>query len=77
MTKPELELNYILVDEGSPLVTEGIVIEIHREQIEQEVCYGGYLKKLKVYYGEDLGTELGEDVLYTLWEKLHSQKEQD
>ena len=76
MTKPELLLNYVLVDEGVPLVTEGIVIEIHREQVEQEVCYAGYLKKLKVQYGADLGTESGEDVLYTLWEKLHMQKEQ-
>ena len=46
MTKPELLLNYVLVDEGVPLVTEGIVIEIHREQVEQEVCYAGYLKKV-------------------------------
>ena len=27
MTKPELSLNYVLVEEGVPLVTEGIVIE--------------------------------------------------
>lgn len=29
MTKPELLLNYVLIDEDVPLITEGIVIEVH------------------------------------------------
>lgn len=29
MAKPEQLLNYVLIDEGLPLITEGIVIEVH------------------------------------------------
>ena len=31
MTKPELLLNYILIDEGVPLIADGIIIEINRK----------------------------------------------
>lgn len=31
MTKPELLLSYKLIDEGVPLITDGIVIEINRK----------------------------------------------
>ena len=47
MTKPELMLKYTLVDEGVPLITDGIVLEIDRRQVKEPA--GG------VFSEEELG----------------------
>lgn len=39
--KPELVLSYTLIDEGVPLITEGIVLEIERQELKQETLYVG------------------------------------
>ena len=41
ISKPELLLNYVLVDEGVPLITDGIVLEVNRKTLEEDVCYIG------------------------------------
>lgn len=33
MTKPELSLQYTLIDEGVPLITEGIVLGVNRQKL--------------------------------------------
>lgn len=33
--KPDLLLHYIMVDEGVPLITDGIVLEVVRKKLEQ------------------------------------------
>lgn len=74
MTKPELMLDYVLLDEGVPLVTNGMVLEINRKLVQHPILYGGFQKNLRIEYGEGLGSESGEDVLYALWDNLHSEK---
>lgn len=76
MTKPELLLNYVLNDEGVPLITDGIVIEINRKFFDLDVTYIGYTEKLPLEYGAGLGIEPGVDVLGNLWEKVHVYKNQ-
>lgn len=76
MTKPELLLNYILIDEGVPLITNGIVIEINRKHMELDVIYVGFTKKLPLEYGAGLGVDPGVDVLGILWEEIHTYKNQ-
>lgn len=75
MTKPELMLQYTLVDEGVPLITDGIVLEIDRRQVKEPVVYTGMEKKMPVRFMYGLGTESGVDPLDTLWRDFHSRKE--
>lgn len=74
MTKPELLLHYTLVDEGVPLITEGIVLEINRRQLAQPLRFVGLEKKMPVQFVEGIGTESGVDPLDTLWRDFHQQK---
>ncbi len=75
MTKPELLLHYVLIDEGVPLITDGIVLEINRQQIMEPIYFTGMKVDMPVQYVEGLGTESGADPLDTLWRSLHEQKE--
>lgn len=75
-TKPELLLNYVLIDEGVPLITNGIVIEINRKHFDLDTAYIGFTKKLPLEYGAGLGSDPGVDVLSNLWEEVHTYKKQ-
>lgn len=74
MTKPELQLQYTLVDEGVPLITEGIVLEVSRRQLIQPIHFIGLEKKMPVQFVDGLGTESGIDPLDTLWRNFHHKK---
>lgn len=76
MTKPELLLNYVLIEEGVPLITEGIVIEINRKHFDLDVIYRGFTKKLPIEYGAGLGSDPGLDILGNLWKEVHAYKKQ-
>ena len=52
MTKPQLLLNYLLVDEGVPLLTDGIVLEINRHQLAAPEYFIGLEKKMPVQFIE-------------------------
>ena len=74
MTKPELLLHYTLIDEGVPLITDGIVLEINRQQITEPIYFKGISKDIPIHFIEGLGTESGVDPLDTLWRSFHEQK---
>ncbi len=74
MTKPELLLHYTMIDEGVPLITDGIVLELNRRRISEPIYFTGINKDLPVQYLEGLGTESGADPLDTLWRSFHEQK---
>ncbi|WP_349672818.1 helix-turn-helix domain-containing protein [Lacrimispora sp.] len=74
MTKPELLLHYTLVDEGVPLITDGIVLEVNRRVITQPIRYIGLKKDIPLHYIDGLGTESGIDPLAALWQDFHRQK---
>jgi AraC family transcriptional regulator len=67
---------HVLNDEGVPLITDGIVIEINRKFFDLDVTYIGYTEKLSLEYGAGLGIEPGVDVLGNLWEEVHVYKNQ-
>lgn len=74
MTKPQLLLNYTMVDENVPLITEGIVLEIGRRQLEGAQYYLGLTAQTPVQFIEGLGVESGVDPLDTLWRAFHDLK---
>ena len=75
MTKPALALHYTLIDEGVPLITDGIVLEVGRRRLDAPLYFVGREKQMPVQFVEGLGTESGADPLDALWRGLHEQKE--
>lgn len=74
MTKPQLLLNYTLVDEGVPLITDEIVIEINRRHLLETEYFIGLKKKISIPFITGLGTESGVNPLGNLWRAFHEQK---
>ena len=74
MTKPQLLLHYTLVDEEVPLITDGIVLEIHRKELKEPVHYMGLIKDVPIHHIDGLGTESGINPLASLWDDFHKQK---
>lgn len=74
MTKPELLLNYVLIDEGVPIVTEGIVLEINRRTVNEAEEYIGFEMQFPATVLQGLGVEPGVDPLAEPWDKLHAEK---
>lgn len=75
MTKPELLLHYILIDEGVPLITDGIVLEVNRRVIAEPIYFAGAKVNVPLQYMNGLGTESGVDPLAALWDNFHMQKQ--
>ncbi len=71
--KPQLMLNYTLVDENVPLVTEGIVIEISRCRLETPQYFLGYTVEEPINQMPGQGGT-GIDTLALLWDRFHEQK---
>lgn len=74
MNKPELLLHYTLIDEGVPLITDGIVLEVSRREMAEPIYFVGAKKDLPIQYLAGLGTESGVDPLDTLWQNFHIHK---
>lgn len=75
MTKPELSLYYVVVDEGVPLITDGIVLEVNRKSISEPVHFTGVSRQFEVQYMNGMGTESGPDPMDLLWQDVHGLKE--
>lgn len=75
MTKPELLLHYTLIDEGVPLITDGIVLEVSRREVTESVYFVGAKKDVPIQLLDGLGTESGVDTLAAFWKKFHDQKQ--
>lgn len=74
MTKPELLLHYILIDEGVPLIVSDIILEINRQQLVEPVFFIGIQERAPIQLIDGLGIESGINPLDTLWRDFHEQK---
>ena len=71
--KPQLLLNYVLVDEGVPLITDGIVLEITRKRLTIPQRFIGLTAEEPIAQMPG-GGETGVDTLGTLWDSFHEMK---
>lgn len=74
MTKPQLFLNYTLIDENVPIISDGIVLEITRKQLKVPEHFIGLVAKTPIQFVAGLGVESGVDPLDTLWKTFHDKK---
>lgn len=71
--KPQLLLNYTLVDENVPLITDGIVIEISRRRLLSSQFFIGLTAEEPIDQMPG-GGETGVDGLSNLWDNFHNEK---
>ena len=73
IVKPELLLNYVMIDEGVPLITDSIVLEINRKKLNTAEKYIGLSGKVSISQ-TPVGETTGIDVPGQLWETFHKSK---
>lgn len=71
--KPELLLNYTMIDENVPLITDDIVIEITRKKLTLPENYVGISGKVSVDQASFGGTT-GVSGPGRIWDSFHKQK---
>ena len=68
--KPDLLLNYVMVDEGVPLISEGIVLEYNRKTLEKPQYFIGLESFMPFKSGRMLGERTGVSVADEIWNNL-------
>ena len=76
--RPEVSMNYVLVDEGVPLVAGNIVLEIQRRTLEKPEIYLGLETEVRISEQMPAGESTGVDVPGQLgsvitWRRFPSQ----
>ena len=72
--KPEVSMNYVLVDEGVPLVAGDIVVEIQRKSLATPETYLGLETEVHISEQVPTGESTGVDVPGQLWKRYHAEK---
>lgn len=72
--KPEVSMNYVLVDEGVPLVTGDIVLEIRRKSLATPETYLGLETAVRISEQIPVGESTSVDVPGQLWKRYHVEK---
>lgn len=68
--KPDLLLNYIMVDEGVPLISEGLVLEYNRKTFHEPINFLGVKGFYRFKSGKMLGERPGVSEPSAIWEKF-------
>ena len=68
--KPDLLLDYVMVDEGVPLISEGIVLEYNRKTLNKPVYFLGVKGLWQFRQGKMLGERPGVSEPAAIWDKF-------
>ncbi|MGL6218570.1 MAG: AraC family transcriptional regulator [Lacrimispora sphenoides] len=68
--KPDLSLGYIVVDEGVPLISDGLVLEMNRIFLEEPVNFLGVTGYYPFKYGKMFGERTGVDTVGEIWDRF-------
>ncbi|MFT3983862.1 MAG: AraC family transcriptional regulator [Lachnospiraceae bacterium] len=71
--KPQLLLNYTLVDERVPFIADGIILEVARQHLSSSQFFIGMTVE-EPFDQMPGGGSTGVDVLGTLWDAFHNSK---
>lgn len=70
--KPDLLLNYVMIDENVPLITDGIVLEITRKKLSVPEHYIGVSGQISIAQNTPAGEATGICAPYLIWEQFHA-----
>lgn len=73
--KPDLSLRYTMIDEGVPLVSEGLVLEFNRKKLERPIRFMGVEGYVPIEGQMPLGKATGVDLPGAVWQRFHEQKD--
>ena len=68
--KPDLLLNYTMVDEGVPLISEGLVFEYNRKALDEPISFIGIKDLWRFKPGKMLGERPGVSEPGEIWNKF-------
>jgi len=74
MNKPDLLLNYTLIDENVPLIADWIILEITRKKLIKQEIYHGLTAQVSISHQIPMGEVTGIDAPFILWERFHKIK---
>jgi len=74
--KPDLMLGYTLIDEGVPLISEGIVLEITRRTFNEPVNFMGVIGYVPISDQIPVGESTGIDMPGEIWRRFHKEEGQ-
>ena len=72
--KPDLLLGYTLIDEGVPLISEGLVLEMNRRFLNEPVDFMGVLGYVPIEEQLPVGESTGVDMPGEIWRRFHEEK---
>lgn len=73
--KPDLLLNYMMIDEGVPLISDGLVLEFNRKTVEQPISFMGVTGIVPIDGQMPLGEATGVDMPAEVWQRFHREKQ--
>ena len=69
--KPNLLLNYVMVDEGVPLISDGLVLEMNRKTIQEPITFAGKQGYFPFVHGKMLGERPGVSGAEDIWSAFY------
>jgi len=72
--KPDLLLSYVLIDEGVPLISEGVVLEFNFRRVSEPVRFLGVQKIIPFESGKMRGEKTGIDRVSAIWENFFKHR---
>ena len=69
--KPDLLLNYVMVEEGVPLISDGLVLEMNRKLLEAPISFLGVKGYFPFKRGRMLGERPGIDMPERIWDRFY------
>lgn len=70
--KPDLLLNYVILDEGVPLISDGLVLEMNRKTLDAPIDFLGVEGQFPFKMGKMLGERPGVSIPDKIWDKFLS-----
>ena len=72
--KPDLLLKYVMIDEGVPLISDGLVLEFNRKTLEKPILFMGMTGIVPIEGQIPLGEATGVDMPGEVWGRFHKEK---
>jgi AraC family transcriptional regulator len=72
--KPELIHNYVIIDEGVPLITDGMVLEMSRKTLSKPAYFMGFNGFVSIEGQLPAGEATGIDEPGEIWKRFHQNK---
>jgi len=74
--KPELLLCYTMIDEGVPLISDGLVLEMNHKTLDKPITFMGVTGFIPIEGQLPLGEATGVDMPGEVWRRFHETRHQ-